>query len=52
MPEHFTWIKTYEAIANAVYQYRDRRNEFFELFCELFDINAADGKMKFPGNGG
>ncbi len=52
MAGKFTWIDTYEAIADKVYNYRDRRDEFFRLFCDMFSSDGSDGKLKFPANGG
>ena len=52
MAEKFTWIKTYEAMADKVYEYRNRRDEFLELFRDIFCPDGSDGKVKFPPNGG
>lgn len=51
MAEKFTWIETYEAIADKVYEYRNRRGEFLELFCDVFSPDGSEGKVKFPPNG-
>ena len=51
MADKFTWIDAYQAIANALYAYNDKRDELLHLFNELFSIDGADGKMRFPGNG-
>ena len=52
MANKFTWIDTYEAIANKVYSYRDRRDEFFDLFCRIFSPDGSGNTAKFPANGG
>ncbi len=52
MADKFTWIDAYEAIANKVYSYRDRRDDFLSLFCDIFSPDGSDGKVKFPANGG
>lgn len=51
MAVKFSWIETYEAIADRVYEYRNRRGEFLELFCDIFSPDGSDGKVKFPPNG-
>lgn len=52
MADKFTWIDTYQAIADKVYEYRNKQDELLALFNGLFDVDGADGKMRFPGNGG